>query len=425
MINSQPQLVVAARLITSLAYYMIIPFLVYFLVQLKGLSPIHAGIIIAALNIARRCCGIVGGYVCGRLGTYITFLGGILLEGVSYSSLAIAQGFPMLLTLATLVGVGGSLMNVSARVILADHARAQEDLTTYSTFYIVMHIGALFGPIATSLIMDHFHPSLIFYSTAATYTVLMIIVACRWPPRETQQTPDASPFRANVRYLLHDLVFLKFCLAIIGCWFLSTQIYISFPMYLMLQQIDESQFSLYIALNALLIILFQYPLGKFLQSKEAHAWRTTLTLGSMLMSGAWLLCALPLSVHGWLCCIIIFTIGEILFLAVVDPLTAHFAPTGKTAEYVGVAMCSWGIGAGLCSVFGGYGLAWAQQHSMLNIYWLFIAGIGVFCCYFLTTICLTHSEEPYEHITGHGARCGGGRAEFSAGHRARPDARAT
>lgn len=210
MTNAQPRLVITARLITSLAYYMIIPFLAYFLIQLKNLSSVQAGIVIAMLNVSRRCCGIGAGYVCGRFGSQKTFLAGITLEGLSYSSLAVAGGFPLLFSLAILVGVGGSLMNVSARVILANHARSQENFSSYSVFYIVMHIGALCGPLLTSLIMKRFDPSCIFYSTAVTYTGLLMLVIRTWPRVFSRGVVEASAFLTNVRHVCHDVLFLKF-----------------------------------------------------------------------------------------------------------------------------------------------------------------------------------------------------------------------
>lgn len=405
MTNAQPRLVITARFITSLAYYMIIPFLAYFLMQLKDMSSVQAGLVIAMLNVSRRCCGIGAGYVCGRLGSQKTFLAGIMLEGLSYSGLAIADGFSLLLSLATLVGVGGSLMNVSARVMLAHHARAQESFSSYSAFYVIMHIGALCGPLLTAVLMERFDPSFIFYFTAATYAGLIVFMIRAWPSACSRSGGEESAFFANVRHVCRDIFFVKFCIAIVGSWFLSTQIFISFPMYLLMRQIDASHFSFYVACNACLIIVLQYPLGKFLQSKKAETWQSILWLGSLIMSSAWLLGAFPLSLAGWLCVILLFTIGEILFIAAVDPLTAHYASAGRTAEYIGFAMCSWGIGAGMCGLLSGFGLRWAQQHALLNQYWAFIAGIGFIWCYFLSTIRLTDTEVAYANMPGHGARC--------------------
>jgi DHA1 family multidrug resistance protein-like MFS transporter len=368
-------LIIIGRLITSYGYYMVIPFLAVYSTQYLGMNAIQAGILLGVLNLGRRGFGIPAGYLNDRFGFRRVLLAGLLLEVVGYASLAFVHTFLLLVLVIFIGGLGGCMYNISSRSVLAS-TKASGVAIDFSLFYLTMHIGALLGPLTTAWFINSNQIRIMFILAAISYVCFVVVaLAFFHPENNAGGTSTALKFRDLLRLARHRQ-FMLYCVLITGCWFVFSQLYIGLPLYVTNQRLPDDLVPYLNGLNALIVILLQYPCGRIIEKLGVQARFGALILGTLLMSVAWLFCLMHGSLPLYMT-ITILTIGEVLFLGVVDVLASTFAPEGMSGLYLGSATLAWAIGGSLSSLLEGIGFSLAVQYQAINTFWIVNCILGV------------------------------------------------
>ncbi|PKQ62459.1 MFS transporter [Labilibaculum filiforme] len=246
-------------------------------------------------------------------------------------------------------------------VISATIAKTTTDETAsigFGIFYMMVNIGAFFGPMVT-LIFKNSSYNLVFYISAAIVSLNFILLLFykepdRKPNNDTLRTSIQNVFK-NIALVIVDFKFMLFLLIIAGFWTMYNQLFFTLPVFIA-QWVDTSvvfnffhntipffsenygtnngqmEAEFITNFDALFIIIFQ-----IIVSTIVMKWQPLKTM----MTG-FLVCAIGMSLTLFtqnvlftFAAIYIFAIGEMAGSPKITEYIGRIAPADKKALYMG------------------------------------------------------------------------------------------
>jgi MFS family permease len=197
---------------------------------------------------------------------------------------------------------------------------------------------------------------LFFCAALASLLYFLIVVAFireTKPQRSTTLEETTGQAREGWNTVLRDTPFLAFCLITVLTCIVYSQMNTTFPVYLKENSgIGEAQYGQLMALNAVMVILLQFPITKItdrfrrmqMQMMALGAFLYALGFGAQGFVGTLPLFALSVA---------IWTLGEMVIAPVSTVLVADMAPETLRGRYMGAFGLTWGVGYGLGPTLGG------------------------------------------------------------------------
>jgi MFS transporter, DHA1 family, multidrug resistance protein len=366
--------VTAGRLLTSCGYYLTIPLLAGYATGNLGMSAIQASALIAIHVFTRRGFAIPGGHWCDRLGNKPILLLGLAIEVAGYLVFAGTRTFPMWCIAVILSGGGGCLYNSASRTILATTNRRKTG-RNFGMFYVTMYIGALVGPITGGYLATSNCAEVTFLTAAALYAVVAILAIPTLPRDRPSGMAEKKMFQ-QIRAALSDRWFVAFCLCMTAGWLIATQLYVALPLTVNARSLGYSWIGGLNTLNAVVTIIFIYPMGRLSERFTAPGRLRVLILGILLMSLGWLCCSWTPPIM-LIIAVTIMSAGQVLFLGTVEVLASQFAPAGRTGLYLGFGTMAWAIGGGLGSILCGAAFQATLETGAISTFWVGLCFFGL------------------------------------------------
>ena len=370
----RPELVVmAGRFLTSTGYFLVVPFITIYLIGSLRMSPAQAGTLFAVLTVTRRGLGWPAGWFSTRFGARRSLVAGLLIESLAYLCFDLAHSFLPWLLAVTLLGGGGSLNNMGTRAILA-MARNQSRAVNFSRYYALINVAALIGPMIGAVMIARHLTALTFLAAGSLHLALGLYSLAVIPE---SAGADRAPGRPQLRNAFRDRAILLYSGLTIASWFSGTQYYVALPLTISHQRIPAAVLGPLNAANALAVIVALWFLGRRIE-RMTNLLRLRLFALSVAVQGAgWLACIVPgLLPIGVM--LLVVSLGEALFMAVVDVLAAELAPPGYTAIYLSFTSMAWAVG-GVMGGSAGALFSIASRHADLPLFWLALALPGIVC----------------------------------------------
>lgn len=275
------------------------------------------------------------------------------------------------------LAIGAALFKPVISATIAKTTTEETSSIGFGIFYMMVNIGAFFGPMVTLLFKGSSH--LIFYVSAGIILLNFIFLIFYQEPAREGIVKENNIFRTfgnifkNMASIFGDLKFLIFLLIVAGFWTMYNQLFFTLPVFVS-QWVDTSVlyyfFDKYIPFisanyspapgvldaefitnfDALYIIIFQILVSTIVMRLKP--------LKSM-MSG-FLVCALGMSltlisqnVLFTLVAILIFAIGEMAGSPKITEYIGRIAPPDKKALYMGYSFIPVFIGNILAGIISG------------------------------------------------------------------------
>lgn len=369
--------VVSGRFMTSIGFYLVVPFLTIYLTVDVGMSVAEAALLFAVLNFTRRGLGIPAGAVSDRFGARHALVIGLLGEAAAYLGFAAATSFWLWLAAVSLLGAAGSLTNMGSRSLLANDP-GQDPAITFSRYYTMVNAAALIGPLLGAVLLEQHLVWVAFATAAALHFTLAILARAVLRGRAVAAQPAAAspPARAGaLAGALRDRTLLIYCGLTVGCWFFDAQYYVALPLAVEHQRLPAAMLGPLNAANALVVMVAVWFLGRWVVRRSPIQRLDVLAVSAVVLGAGWLLCSFsglaPIALA-----IIVVSLGEALFMAVVDVIVAALAPPGSTGTYLGFSAMAWAIG-GVVGSLTGAAFGVAARHDLLTFYWALFALIGL------------------------------------------------
>jgi predicted MFS family arabinose efflux permease len=349
---------------------MVMPFLVLFLVEKRGLTTTQAGQTLSLYGLAAMATSYFGGRLCDRFGPLRIMRWSLVLTGLAFWALGLAPGRLAISAMVLVLAMVGEVFrpaNLSALTAASDPG---ERTRSIALMRLAVNAGMSVGPSVGGLLAAISYGWL-FWVDGATSILAAVLLYFAFPGTRTG-APSARPAgSAPARSPFRDLP----ALAILGMMFLLStavfQITSTFPLSLRdLYGFSEAWIGLTLAVNTAIIILFEMVL------LHSLAGRDPLKLAGL---GGFLFCSglalLPFG-RGFgyvMLTVAVWTVGEMLTFPLVTSAIAARAPEEVRGAYMGLLNFSIAAAFVVAPLAG----TWAYQHLGPRTLWLACGAMGV------------------------------------------------
>jgi MFS family permease len=341
----------------------VLPFLIIYLHNVRGISLGLAGLAAAVNSGAALCSGFVAGSLADRIGPRRVLSSALLIMAVAISLFPLIRNVWEAYALNALLGCGSGSFWPSQSGMLTGLAPPTARHSAFAIQRLTMNLGVALGGFTGGLIARVSHPSsftILFLLDAVTFLGYSFVVATlpsptRAPATATGRYSDVVKDRAFMRYVALNATFITIGMAVI--------VELLPPYAKNVAGVNEREIGLLWMFNSLVVVLAQLPIAKFAEGRSrmrALALMGFIWAASMLLiggSGVWLEATSAFALMA--VAVVAFAIGECLHGIVHGPLTADLAPPTLVGRYMAFGSQSWQIGWIIGPAVGGFVL----QHA--------------------------------------------------------------
>lgn len=349
---------------TRAASSMALPFLALYLSGSQQVNPVLVGITIGLSPLSSTLGGFLGGYLSDRIGRKKVMLTAIVVWSLVYFGFALADHILLFMILNVLNGLCRSFFEPSSQAMMGDLTDSKLRKRVFSLRYTAINVGAAVGPLLGVYIAG-FSSSLPFIITGIMYLLYGIALLVMLNMYQAAQiSPEKKlNFTDTLKVVTGDRILLLFVLGGILVNIGYSQVDSSLPQYLQSSFTDGVVlFSRLISLNAIMVIILQYPLSVL---SEKWPVMKTIMVGCSLFAVGFAGFGLAPTPVWFIVAMVIVTIGEIFVFPSTSVFIDMIAPEGRRGTYFGASQFR-SIGNFTGPIIGGWLLVEANGH------WLFV-----------------------------------------------------
>jgi MFS family permease len=339
----------------------VVPFLIIYLHNVRGISLGVAGLIAASNSLAALVSGPLAGSLADRIGARQTLIGALLVMAGAFSLFPLIENAWQALALNALAGVGSGAFWPSQGALLTALTPRPRRHAAFAQQRVTMNLGIGLGAVVGGLIAttsDSSSFTVLFLLDAATFLVFAAILTMIPNPAREPQPPERE--RGGYSVVLRDRPFMSFI--VLNTVFIAVSIALMsefFPVFAKNEAgVTESGIGLIFFFNTLLIVILQLPIAKL---QEGRRRMKALTGMGVLFAASWLL---VLAGGLWFeanaatavfaVAFLIFAVGECLHGTVQGPLVSDLAPRRLLGRYMALSSSSWQVAFVIAPATGGF-----------------------------------------------------------------------
>jgi predicted MFS family arabinose efflux permease len=363
--------VLAVSFVESTAFSTAWSFIGIWAIDELGASSKQLGVGFLIGALAATVSGYLGGHVSDHVGRRPLILLGwglqaLLVLGYIFVEHRVALG----LGLIALGAVFGSIGQGADQAMVADLVRPERHEAAYASVRVASNLGVTFGPPIGGLLLIGRHWPMLWIGVSLI-SLIGWLVAFRYLPRRGDYAPTEPPTRGSFGVIRRDAAFLLFLLS----GGLAYLVYVAFETVLPISAVDThglspSVWGFIVIINPALVTLFQLRLTRW---TARYPGGPKLVTAMLLMGGSFLLLLLSGSIAMFALVILIFVIGEMLWVPTSQAIVARLAPEDVRGAYMGAFGSTAGFGFAL-GPFIGLQLRGAYGDDAA---WYFFAAVSV------------------------------------------------
>jgi len=351
----EPELwvITVIQFFTVIGFSICMPFLSLYLYQDRGLSMTMVGTILLAAGLCSAVSQALGGALSDRFGRRPILLIGALVSVLSFSVLAALIGISApVWAIAIVYTASRSILTTTRPVIsamVADFTSKEKLTEAYGILRIGANMGWAAGPAIGGFLATFLPYGWLFGIAPLTCGIVSFIVF--FFVRESSHGMSKGVGFRSMLTIADDRPFLVFAVISILLFIAMGQMVSTLSIFTVdMLGFSIAQFGLLLALNGLIVILFQYPMT--LALRRIAKFRA-LILGSLLyvfgyLSLGWI------TQFGWaLVAMAVITGGEIIHAPVSLSVVGELSPEDQRGRYMGFFGLSQTIGIAVGPLLGG------------------------------------------------------------------------
>jgi predicted MFS family arabinose efflux permease len=289
---------------------------------------------------------------------------------VPLALLAVGQHVFAGLALLALLPAFGSLGGAADQAMIADLVAPERREAAYASVRVAANLGVTIGPPIGGLLLiggqwNHLWLGTLVLSTCG------FLVAWRFIPRRGAYAPEGPPERGSFKVIIRDSPFLLFMLSSV----FATMTYVATETLLPISvttthHLAPAAWGVLMIVNPLLVTVFQLRLTRWTAS--VPAW-TKLGVAMPLMGVPFLLLNVNGSAPAIAFVILLFVVGEMLWVPTSQAVVAALAPADIRGAYMGAFGSTWSVGWALTPFLG---LQVRSAYGDARM-WMCVAAVGV------------------------------------------------
>ena len=274
------------------------------------------------------------------------------------------------LGLVCLGGLTFQIGNAASQAMIADLVAPERHEQAYSAVRVAANLGVTLGPPTGGLLLALGSWSALFAGAAALF-LGGFVLALRFLPRQGAYAPTEPPTRHSFGVIARDRPFLLFLFSSGLAWL----VYVSFEVVLPISLVDAHGFSpstwgFLVIVNPVMVTLFQLRLMRLVGRVPAAL---KLAAALPLMGFPFLLLSVADALPFVALMILVFVLGEMLWVPTSQTIVAGLAPADVRGAYMGVFGSMAAVGFALAPFIG---LQVRQSFGDAAV-WACVAGLSV------------------------------------------------
>jgi MFS family permease len=302
-----------------------------------------------------------------RVGRRVTLLASLVLGAGCMLALGFAATLPRIIAAVLALSLTADMARPTLWAIVADVVEPRYRLKAFGYLYWCFNLGfTLAALVAGFMAARNF--TLLFVGDAATTLVMAALVFAAVP--ETRPGTAEEAAQGSLLTPLRDRRFLPFLLLNLPITFMFFQHLTALPEDMRLKGLSAADFGMAIAVNGLLIVLFQPAMTKFL--KETPRWR--------ILAAASLLTGLGFGMNAWArtlaqfaLAVAVWTLAEIILVPVNASIVADLSPVNMRGRYQSAWGLSWSAAMLVAPTVGPLIIG----HTGMAAFWLLCLAVGL------------------------------------------------
>ena len=363
--------VLAVALMGSIASSAIFPFLGIWAIRDLHASESELAFAYLVGAVLSGVVGYAGGHVSDRIGRRpLILLGWGFQALVPVGLLLVGSRVGPALVLLALLPAFGALGGAADQAMVADLVPPERHEASYASVRVASNLGVTIGPPIAGLLLIGGHWNHLWIGVLPL-SLLGVAIAWRYIPRGGAYAPTGPPARGSFGVIIRDNPFLLFMLSSV----LATMTYVATETLLPISvttthHLAPAAWGILMVVNPLLVTVLQLRITRWTSTIPA-----SLKLGvAMPMMG---LPFLLLDVNGSAPVIagviVIFVIGEMLWVPTSQAVVAALAPADIRGAYMGAFGSTWSVGWALTPFLG---LQVRSNYGDATM-WMCVAVVGV------------------------------------------------
>ena len=329
-------------------------FLVLFMIS-KGRSPAEASFALGAYGAGGVLGVLIGGMLADRLGARKPRVLSTSSSAVLVAPLLYVPNYAVLLAAVTLCGLVSQIFRPASATLLSELTPESRQVMIFAMYRFGLNLGTTAAPLLGYALyhLDDEGYTLLFWGESLVAVAYALIAMVALPRRERAVTePGGTREVPSGSYLdvLRDRRYMIFLTAM----FLNSAVYVQYlstlPLDVEAEGVAIFWYTAAVALNGLIVILFELPLTKISQH-----WPFKLLVGLAfgLVGLGVISYGLPLGPAVIIAGTLIWTLGEVVGAPAVFAFPAMAGPAHLKGRYIGSFQFMFGLGTALGPVAGG------------------------------------------------------------------------
>lgn len=367
------KVLVASALIENVAFGLIIPYLVLYMVGDLGISKPLAGLALAGYTLSGIPGAILGGMLTDKIGRRPVLLASLGLMSITLLMYFFAVDFVTLFIIVLADSFVGSLYMPAANAMIADVIRPGGRPKAYSTIRIAWNVGMFIGPAIGVFVVAAFSIRELFIFGAAILGGAFVMNLVYVPETKPESASNQEVTFMNVLRVANNRPFLMLCSLTALMWFSLSQ-WMSVLQIYATSDLDLSSTvpGLLFAVNAVMVITLQlWVTSRMVMFRKS----LVLMVGQLIVAGGFSLIFFANDLPSLVACIVIITIGELVYMSIVSAIIADMSPEAERGLYMGFSGFIQSLGMGLGFFVGMWLLDILPETRIL---WLIFGFFGAF-----------------------------------------------
>ncbi|MCU7729698.1 MFS transporter [Actinoplanes sp. KI2] len=305
------------------------PFLALYLTNEFGLTPVTIGAALTVQGVGLAFSNLLGGWLADRWGRRPTMLAGLTTTTLLVLGLAEVRTVELIVVMITLLGLAADLHRPALQALVADLVPESERARAYSLLHWAANLGVSIAMLLGGLLAEMGYAWL-FRFDALTTALFAALIWRLVPPgaapavHEPEVGPSAPWWRDR-----RMVVFAVVTTLIFAVYFQS---YATLPLAITAAGHSASDYGLVLAVNGVTVAVLQPLLARHLgRLPQAPG----LVAGYLLIGVGYGLVAVAGSVAGLAGTVLLWSLGEIVVLAIGSAFVANLAPAEARGRYLG------------------------------------------------------------------------------------------
>jgi MFS family permease len=353
----------------------VLPMLVPFLTQGRGMSKPQAAALFVVYGVGVLGSQVVGGVLADRLGRKAPMLIGLSATSVALLFLPVTHQYTLLGAEIFLVGFSGDMHRPGVNALVTDLVPARVRVRGFAYLSWASNLGMPMAMVLAGVVVAHSYAPLFFIDSGTCALFALIIAAFLRPagrlvPHPEDPAPPAGArHAARARSPLADPQLAFVTVASFVLFTVLLQSVVTLPLATKASGLSTASYGLLIAANGIVLAIAQPLAARWLGARDPiRVLAISYAVAGLGMAAT----GLPSTFAGFGAVVVAWSLGEVALSAVGPALVSRLASAGTCGRYMGVYGTALGASFVAAPVTG----TWLYElgPSML---WICCAAVGV------------------------------------------------